>query len=364
MCRSVFTILAFVAMQAFAQANGNLQLHFMHVGQGDGAVLISPLGEVVLFDNGVRKFCDLPVSYLQQLGVTKVDYHITSHYHDDHIGCTAEVLGEFPLQKFAYDRDGTYKTKTFQTYLATIGAKRRAASEGDSITLDAGSANPVTITFAALNGNGIDTDNENDRSLVALVDFGDFEAEISGDLSGYDTSSYKDIETSVAPKVGQIEVYKVHHHGSSHSTNDDWLAVTKPRVAIISAGEGNSYGHPTMDSLERLHQASVKTYWTSTGSGDVDPEPLFDVVSGNTIVEVAPGAAEFTVLREDGVTDRYPFSAGMAPLAAPSVTYAWSKRSGVYHFSTCKYVQNISSHNLMQGTTPPAGKRLHTDCPR
>jgi beta-lactamase superfamily II metal-dependent hydrolase len=51
---------------AFGQANGKLQIHFMDVGQGDGAILISPLGETVLFDNGKRGNCDLPVSYLQQ----------------------------------------------------------------------------------------------------------------------------------------------------------------------------------------------------------------------------------------------------------------------------------------------------------
>jgi len=56
---------------AFAQANGKLQIHFMDVGQGDGTLLVSPLGETVLFDNGKRANCDLPVSYLQQLGTTK-----------------------------------------------------------------------------------------------------------------------------------------------------------------------------------------------------------------------------------------------------------------------------------------------------
>lgn len=220
----------------------------------------------------------------------------------------------------------------------------------------------MRITFVALNGNGINTDNENDRSLVALVRFGEFDAEISGDLSGYDTSSYKNIETSVASLVRQVEVYKVHHHGSSHSTNEDWLATTKPRVAIISAGDGNSYGHPTPDCLERLHEADVKTYWTSPGSRNVDPEPLFDVISGNTIVEVVPGATEFTVTREDGVSDRYPFWTSAA--SGPSVTFAWSKKRNVYHVSTCTYVQNISPQNLMQGTTPPAGKTLHADCPK
>src|SRR5260221_7462122 len=97
------------SVNVFGQANGKLQLHFMDVGQGDGALLISPLGETVLFDDGDRSDCDKPVSYLQQLGVTKIDYHIASHYHDDHIGCAMPVLQDFPLQKTAYDRGGFYK---------------------------------------------------------------------------------------------------------------------------------------------------------------------------------------------------------------------------------------------------------------
>src|SRR2546430_10171641 len=52
-------------------------------GQGMGALLISPSGETVLFDDGNVKDCDKPVSYLQQLGVTKIDYHVTSHYHSE-----------------------------------------------------------------------------------------------------------------------------------------------------------------------------------------------------------------------------------------------------------------------------------------
>ena len=103
----IFFLLSFTQV-VFGQANGKLQIHFMDVGQGDGVVLISPGGETVLFDDGVKGNCDKPLSYLQQRGVKKIDYHITSHYHADHIGCATEVLNEFPLQKLAYDRGGTY----------------------------------------------------------------------------------------------------------------------------------------------------------------------------------------------------------------------------------------------------------------
>src|SRR2546422_11193175 len=102
----ILLVTAATTTLTYAAGNGRLQIHFMNVGQGDGAVLISPHGEVVLFDNGVLNECTAPVNYLQQLGITKIDYNVISHYHADHIGCTPEFLQKFPLQKDAIGREG------------------------------------------------------------------------------------------------------------------------------------------------------------------------------------------------------------------------------------------------------------------
>lgn len=346
---------------AAALGNGKLQIHFMNVGQGDGAILISPQGETVLFDNGKRGRCELPVSYLQQLGITKIDYMVASHYHDDHIGCTADVLSEFPLQTAAYDRGGSYHSQTFNRYVQEVGNKRRAATAGATFTLDSGSANPVRVEIVAVNGNGIATTNENDLSVVAVVRYGSFDALIAGDLSGFETESYEDIETSVAPIVGQVEVYKVNHHGSRYSSNDTWLSTIKPRIGVISTGVGNNYGHPTQECLDRLHSAGVRTYWTEVGEG-VAPEPQFDTVGRNIIVETAPGGSTFTVSYGLGQMDSYSSWGGTT--GPPTTNFAWSKRSSVYHFAECQYVGNISQANLQQGSTPPQGKTLHLNCPR
>lgn len=366
---SILTIL-FIASAAYSQANGKLQIHFMDVGQGDGAVLISPLGEVVLFDNGVQGNCDKPVSYLQQLGITKIDYHITSHYHSDHFGCTTEVLQEFPLIKDALDRGGIYSSQTFKNYLIAVGTHRKKATEGMIITLDAGSASPVSIKIAALNGNGVSTTNENDLSVVAKIHFGNFDAEIGGDLSGFKTDYYEDIETSVAPKVGKIEVYKVHHHGSRYSSNQTWLQKTTPIIGIISTGVGNDYGHPTQECLERLHAGNVLTYWTERGMG-ADPEPGYDTVGGNIIVEMTPGSQTFTVTHSGSQVDTYytwetrPTPNTVSPASAITTPqFAWSKKSKVYHYANCKYVDNISPGNLERGNTPPPDKELHKGCPK
>jgi competence protein ComEC len=374
-----------LTLQAFAQGNGNLQIHFMNVGQGDGAVLISPRGEVVLFDDGVRTLCDRPVSYLQQLGVERIDYHITSHYHDDHIGCAREVLTEFPLVRLAIDRGFTYpstnkKGGTFWKYRNIVGSKRTKATKGMTLTLDASSGNPVQIRIVALNGNGVKTTNENDLSLVAVVSYGKFDAVIGGDLSGIKSGNYEDIETSVGPLVGQVEVYKVNHHGSQYSTNVNWINTIKPRIGIISVGSNKDHGHPTKVSLKRLHDAGVKTYWTHTGTG-ANPKAGWDKIGGNIIVEAAPNSSSFTVTYNGDDEDTYdmwpsndlqppPPSAeeGMTTGASSSVAtepkYAWSKRAKVYHYSSCIYVHNISPKNYESGDNEPTDKRLHKGCPK
>ena len=376
---------------ALAQTNGKLQIHFMDVGQGDGAVLISPNGAVVLFDTGVRNNCDKPLSYLQQLGINHIDYIFVSHYHADHIGCVPQVTEEFPLQHDVFDRGQDYPGLTFQNYVAAIGTHRTSLSApGRTITLDEGSSNPVTVEVVALNGNGIVTSNENDLSLVALVTFGKFKVEIGGDLSGEPkiqhfgstTVEYKDIETSVAPKIGHIDVYKVHHHCSSFSSNDTWLTTTHPTIGIVSAGDSNTFGHPSPDCLERLHVHGVKLYWTENGKGG-EPEEGLDVVGGNIVVEAAPQATTFTVTSGGSHVDNFAITGGNAvagpptpppsgptPVATPTTnpthipTFAWSKSSKEFHFANCKYVHNIAPGNLVRGDTPPPGKTRHKSCPR
>jgi beta-lactamase superfamily II metal-dependent hydrolase len=303
----ILVIVLLNATLAFGQGNGKLQVHFMDVGQGDGTMLISPDGEVVLFDHGVLNRCGLVLSYLERLALTKIDYLISSHYHSDHIGCTEEILRRYPLLNRAFDRGGAYSSATFNRYVMAVDAQRTTATENGTLTLDATSADPVQITFVALNGDGLPTQDENSLSLVSVVRYGQFTAEISGDLTGTRVGAAVDVETQVGPRVGSLDVYKVHHHCSRYSTNENWLLATTPTVAIVSAGDGNTYGHPTPDCLTRLHSVNAKAYWTEFGSGAAVPDPAFDVVAGAIVIETLadPVVQTFTVSYTGGLSDTY-----------------------------------------------------------
>ena len=303
-----------------AQANGKLQIHHIDVGQGDGALLISPLGQTVLFDDGVYTDCTTIKAYLQGLGITTVDYHICSHYHADHLGCIDDLAAVgITVGSAGYDRGSSYSSASYTSYVNTLGTKRQTIAKGQIVTLDAASANPVIIRCVALNGDGVypvNGSDENAKSVVIKVSYGSFDEEISGDLTG-STTQGNDVETTVGPQVGDVEVYKVHHHGSRYSSNDNWLSAITPEVAVISCGDGNTYGHPTADALGRLHTHGVKTYWTETGAG-VAPDPAWDKVGGTIVIQADPGDGATYTVSGSGFTDSYLNGGGPPPPPPPA----------------------------------------------
>jgi beta-lactamase superfamily II metal-dependent hydrolase len=318
---ALFVLVAAVPARAASPGNGKLQIVHLNAAQGDAAVLISPEGQVAMFDDGSSTSfcthcpsCASVLSQLQSLGITHVALHFASHYHADHIGCISSLTGITIDQ--GWDRAQSYTSGAYTSYVNYLGAKRHTLTKGMVFTLDSLSAHPVTLTCVALAGDGISTSDENGLSVVMKISYGEFDEEIGGDLVG---SGSGDIETKVGPQVGPIEVYKVHHHGSSTSTNENWLNATQPKIAIVPVGIGNSYGHPTSAVMTRLHNHGVRTYWTEQGAG-VAPNPAYDKVANGMIRIVAtwlPGGVDS--IYADGIADTFTNS-GTADLAAPIVT--------------------------------------------
>lgn len=308
---------------ALALGNGKLQIHHVDAGQGDAILLISPQGQTALFDDGTYTDCSGIKNYLLGLGITGVQYHFTTHYHADHIGCIDDLAAiGITITATGYDRGGSYSSATYTAYVNTLGARRQTITKGQTITLDAGAADPVYVKCVDLNGAGVysGTD-ENALSTVYKVSYGAFDEALGGDLSG---GSGTDVETTVGPEMGDVEVYKVHHHGSATSSNDNWLTAVAAEVGVISVGNGNSYGHPTSSALTRLHNHNVKTYWTETGAG-VAPLAGWDRVGGTILVEAMPGPNDTYTVSGTGFTDTYTNgSGGVTPVIVTATVPAAS----------------------------------------
>ncbi len=283
-----------IGLMVASSCQADLEIHILDVGQGDCTLIISPTGGTFLFDAGWNGKGDGVVCpYLDDLGLTALDYIGCSHYHADHIGGIDEVinyLGIDSIRVAVLDRGWSYTTATYDDYAAAAAPKRQTILDGQVIDLGGG----VTVTCVAVNGNGQlsppydDTYNENDLCVALLVEYGEFDFFVAGDLSGVNSSYYHDIETSVAAEVGDIEIYRVDHHGSASNSNVNLVSTLQPEVSIISVGD-NSYGHPTQTVIDRLVAYGTYIYQTELGSGGTIPSGHGEVVNGHILIRVNGG---------------------------------------------------------------------------
>ena len=283
--------------------SGNLTVYILDVGQGDSALVVSPNGTTMLIDAGSNgKGTGVVLPYLKGLGVTQLNYVVASHYHADHIGGIDEVIkGGISLTGLAYDRGRSYSSQTYNDYVAAVGSKRTMITDGQIINLG-GEAKAKCV---AVNGNGVlGASNENDLCVALVISYGDFDYFTAGDLSGKTTSSYIDIETSVAPEVGDIEVYKVNHHGSRYSTSQYLVDIIKPEVSVFSLGNDNDYGHPTQEVIDRLAAADSYMYLTEEPppEGGSVPPGKGEVVNGHIVI-TTDGVGDYTVNGDWYATD-------------------------------------------------------------
>ncbi|NLC73785.1 MAG: MBL fold metallo-hydrolase, partial [Clostridiales bacterium] len=159
----------------------------------------------------------------------------------------------------AYCPFTSYDTKTFASftkYLAKQNKTITVPSAGDSFGL--GNAE-VTV----LGPISISADDTNNSSIVLRIVYGKTSFLLTGDAEWDEEREIIDSGADIASTV-----LKVGHHGSSFSTSIYFLREVAPEYAVISVGEGNSYGHPTEQTLSRLRDADVKTYRTDM-QGDI-----------------------------------------------------------------------------------------------
>jgi beta-lactamase superfamily II metal-dependent hydrolase len=284
---------------------GTLTVTFLAVAQGDAAVYEGPCGEVGLIDTNRYKDDDV-LAYLDSIGTRDLEWISVSHYDSDHLG-GVQGVGTAPgvTVGAVYDRGGDRSAKDANTYRSyydwtTTAGIRQPVEIGDEFSLCSG---PETVTFTVASAGtdgtaagGVPVSEENDRGLCLHVEFGDFDLATCGDVNGTDEGSRTDVESQVAPIIGNVEVVKVNHHGAIYSSNSTYVTTLDAEAAVISVGK-NSYGHPHADVVAR---------WAASGTVFQTQDPDNNaLVDGNTVV-TTDGFANCTVLSETGRTLTFP----------------------------------------------------------
>ncbi|HXF05133.1 MAG TPA: MBL fold metallo-hydrolase [Blastocatellia bacterium] len=295
-----------------SRAEAVLSIYFLDIGQGNATLIVSPTGRTLLIDGGRDGMGQsVIVPEMQRLGIRALDYMVATHYDGDHIGGLDEVAAVYP-PSIAYDGGDAIlpfsppDQNIFSAYLRAIGAARRTITPGTVLDLGDGAVvTCIVVNGRLLSGGSVDVLGRRDRndqpdnsaSIGLLVQFGDFDFFLAGDLTGGGLNT-TDVESTVAQLVGDVDVLQISHHGSRTSSNGTFLRTLKAEVGIIQAGRDNTFGHPAIEVTDRF----VTTSPTS-GERPSPPDGNFAVERIPVIFQNEPGPSRSDVSRHGLVAD-------------------------------------------------------------
>ena len=232
----------------------------LDVGQGD-AILMQSCGRNVLIDTGNQDTALL--QGLASCGVRDLDAVLITHPDDDHCGSLSSLRGIVGIGCVLVASD---LLAADDGHCATLrSAARSVVGEGNIIGVRVGDSIDVgRIHLEVIAPDGFRDGGGNADSVIVLMRYdadGDGLEDATGLFCG-DAEAPTVRDCIDEGRVGDIDLYKVGHHGSSASVDGPMLEVLHPEVSIVSVGEFNRYGHPAQNTLDALARAGSRIYRT------------------------------------------------------------------------------------------------------
>ena len=242
------------------------QITVLDVGQGDG-IHIRHDSLNCLIDGGSSDVSSVGAyrlePYFLSQGVDALDYVFVTHGDDDHISGVREMLENqtfgvkirnlvMPLLEYQDE-----KLIGLAQAAAKNGTRVTVMDPGDKITTGAAEEEKGMVLTCIGPESGLEVEPGNETSLVLDLSFGEFDMLFTGDVEGSGEESL--ISSGL---LRDYDILKAAHHGSKNSGTEEFLQITAPEYAVISAGKDNRYGHPHAETLQRLNDAGGTVYST------------------------------------------------------------------------------------------------------
>jgi|HubBroStandDraft_6_1064221.scaffolds.fasta_scaffold11286_2 competence protein ComEC len=262
-----------IAIVPFAPTRsvGKLELTVLDVGQGDSLFVVSPHGRTLLIDGGgslggflgheehtgIDPGEEAVSPYLWSRGFQKLDVVALTHAHQDHIGGLTAILDNFRVGTLWIGREvesaalANLEKLAHEKKIPIVHEIRGKTFSWDGVE--------TQFLWPEIPPEEVGPSPKNNDSLVLQMKYGERTFMLPGDAEKQAESAVLDENSETALRA---DVLKVGHHGSKNSTMPRFLEAVHPRVAVISAGEDNPYGHPNPELLERLSAAGVRVLRT------------------------------------------------------------------------------------------------------
>lgn len=355
--------------------DGKLHVYFLDVGQGDAAIIVSPVGRTVLIDGGPPGAGAHLALRIHELVGGPLDLVVLTHPRADHLGGLAAAVRSMGARRFLdpalKSSDPAYEhlleeLKAGGTSVVVPVPDPKAPEAPVRIGLGGGAELAVLwprSPVEPLLGAGERTIEAN--GLIMRLEFAQ-----TAVLFAADATLETEQRLTRAPATIEATLLKVPAHAASTCCSAAFLAAVKPRAAVVSVGAGNQQGAPSRAALARLDQARARVFRTDLdgeihavsdgthmsltterpAAGEAPRTPYLLAVSAVPIA-VDPPRTGSEARRAGEGDDSGPFPAG--------VGYVALKTSRYFHSASCKAVRKIPRKNLALFNTRAEAAREH-----
>lgn len=246
-----FLAAVFVWVAVWQGRPGPLKVSFLDVGQGDALLIETPTHKRLLLDGGPNKGVLSEIGKILPFGARTIEVVMESHPDKDHIEGLPEVINRYKVGVFI--EPGVESDNMIDDLIHTLVATKEIPNilARRGMVLNFGDGVKLLILFP---NQDVSTWETNDASIVAKLVYG----ETSFLLTGDSPIKAENILLKFDPTLLDSDVLKAGHHGSRTSSSASYVAAVSPSYAVISAGKGNSYGHPHQEVLEILKKAGTE----------------------------------------------------------------------------------------------------------
>lgn len=245
-CGYTFLLFAFWQLP-----DGVFHIYFLDVGQGDAIFIQTPENHQILVDGGPQSIVIEELADIMPFFDKTIDFMVLTHPHADHIDGLVEVLKRYEVRAVLFS-GVVFENQTYEEFLNEIFLQEIPVFVAESgvdflfgdVVLDV--VHPIEQIV------GESFKNLNNSSVGMRVLYNDVSIMLAGDMEAEAEKEVLAARINIAANI-----LKAGHHGSKTASSVDFLRKVNPDVAVIQCGEGNSFGHPHNETLEKFAEMKV-----------------------------------------------------------------------------------------------------------